>query len=413
MKKLFVLAAVSLVATSANAAEMKWNGSMGYNYTIDHIESGLNSKNNATDQKDISKRTTKAHWIRANLGATGGWENVEWGAGMRTGGTTITNNDLVNVQNGQDRALGLELAWFRYLKDFGSMNMNLTIGRQTNVLAYDNVQQTLFDVDNRFDGFGWKFNYGMFGLNAAQYVTGASSQGTQGASTYTKTAASEATANQYSKINYLLAFQPHMTWKFSDEIETFLSVGYYKWSDNSQTNAIGSGTTIAGTVPTVGATDTITMHSPRQWHVYNAWTLPYSLKFKGEYVMTNKRKYVFAVPTYTLKDGKEADRTAWSLGLSYGSVGKAQDFMLSYSYGTKGEASVINRYTYDSFAADRKGHMFNGAYSLADNFNLGLEMIFLKEKNTKLPSTGLARTGANAGEATKSSYYNIYAGVSF
>lgn len=412
MKKLVVLAVVSLVATSANAAEMKWSGSTGWLYSIQNEEDGLNSKNNATAQKNISKRTTKAHYIRANLGVAGGWENVEWGTGIRTG--QATNFDYVNVQNGTDRAIGLEQAWFRYLKDFGSMNMNVTFGRQMNVLAFNGVEQTLFDSDVRFDGLGWKFNYGMFGLNAAQYVTGARSGAADTASTYNKTDASESNPGTVAKMNYLLAFQPHVTFKFSDEIETFLAVGYYKWSDNSNSNTIGSGATWnTGTVATVGATDTIKVHSPRQWHVYNTWTLPYGLKFRAEYVLNKKHTYVEAAPAYGLYDGKEAERSAWSAGLSYGALGKAQDFMLSYAYGTKGEASMINRYTYDIFATDRKGHMINAGYSVADNFNLGVEVVMLKEKNVMSPRTGTARTGTNSGEAYKSNYYGLNAGVAF
>jgi len=58
------------------------------------------------------------------------------------------------------------------MRDFGSVDFNLTVGRQMNVFAYDKKSENFFDNDVRLDGFGWQFKFGMFGLNLGQYVLG-------------------------------------------------------------------------------------------------------------------------------------------------------------------------------------------------------------------------------------------------
>lgn len=403
MKKLFVLAVASLVATSANAAEMKWSGSAGWRYDQTSQNDSLDSKD--TLGKDTSKQTTKAHRVRANLGAGGGWENVEYGMGIRTGGNTTVNSDYVTVDNGKDMAIALDQAWFRYMKDFGSLDLNVTFGRQKPVIAFDNGSQNLFDNDVRFDGLGWKFKFGMFGLNAAQYILGAKSKGTNGSASYSQTEATQGVATTKSKFNTLLAVQPHMSWKFTDEIETMFAVGYYVWSDDSNTNATGGGADAtgwnAGTV-TPQANGTINVHNPKQWHFLNTWSLPYNLSFVAEYLMNKKTMYT--------STAVEADKSAMAFSLNYGKIKKAHDFTLGYTYVSKGLASSLNRYSYDRMSADNKGHKFVGEYALADNFSLATELDFLKEK-AKKTAAGVAYT--NSAQALKTNYFELTANVSF
>lgn len=414
MKKLFVLAVASVIATSANAAEMKWSGSTGWRYEQTKRDDQLNS---TITGKNTSVQTTKTHGIRANLGVTGGWENVEYGFGVRTGGAGRINDDHVTLQNNGDLALGVEQAWFRYLRDFGSMDLSVTIGRQKNVLAYDTVSQNLFDNDVRFDGAGWQFKFGMFGLNAAQYILGAKSGATEGASTYSRTEASQAVGLQNSKFNYLLAVQPHMMWKFTDDIETMFAVGYYHWSDSSEQNRTGGGvnnTWNAGGTVTPTASANFNVHNPRQWHFLNTWVLPYNLAFNAEYVMNKKAAYTFRnIAGYGGTVYPEADRSAWSAALTYGSLKKAHDFTLGYAYGTKGLASLINAYSYEKFAADNEGHTFSAGYAIADNFHLGWKGLFLKEKSKLDPATGLAYSGVNRAQQMKTKYWELSAGVMF
>ena len=323
------------------------------------------------------------------------------------------NDDHVNLVGNTDRGLGIEQAWFRYVRDFGSLDFNVTIGRQKNVLAYDTVSQNLFDNDVRWDGAGWQFKFGMFGMNAAQYILGAKSAGANGASTQSKTEATEAAANTQSKFNYLLAFQPYMNWKFSDEIETMFAVGYYLWSDDSNTNATNAGVAdynTGATNPAVNPT-TMSVANSKQWHFVNTWTLPYNLSLNAEYVMNKKRIFDNAnVAGYTGTVFPEASRSAWSAGLTYGALKKARDFSIGYAYGTKGIASVINRYTYEKFAADNKGHTISVGYAIADNFHLGWKGMFLKEKEMLNANTGVALAN---GQNMKTTYWELTAGVMF
>lgn len=394
MKHVICLAVASLIATSANAAEMKWNGSAGWRYEQTNTDTSLTG--------NTAANRARAHGLRANLGVSGGWENVEWGVGVRTGGTTAINDDHVALVNNQDRAIGFEQAWFRYVRDFGSLDLAATVGRQKNVFAYDTISQTLFDNDVRFDGLGWQFKFGMFGFNAAQYVLGGQTGKTGQASNKTNNDSTDANPATAQRLNYLFGFQPTMNWKFSDDIEAMFGVGYYIWKDQTQGNAIG------------GTASNFNMENPRQWQFTTSWTLPYNLSFHGEYVMNKKQKF----DANTRGAGYAAtqadvSRSAWSAGLTYGSLKKAHDFSIGYAYGQKGLGSVINAYSYEKFTADNKGHTVEVAYAIADNFHLGWKGLFLKEKEKLDPATGAAYTAGNANREFKTNYWEVTAGVMF
>lgn len=439
MKNLIVLAVAALFATNAVAAEMKWTGSAGWRYAQQSINDQLDSKNNATDNKDVSTEKTRMHQIRANLGVMGGWENVEYGFGIRTNGAGAgpKNSDWNTVQNGGDQTLGIEQAWFRYVRDFGGLDLAATFGRQKLALATDTQWQTLFDNDTRWDGFGWNFKFGMFGFNAAQYVLGAVNQGATNASTYTYNEATENAAATKSRFNMLYAFQPHMTWKFSDEIEAMFAVAYYKWNSMGLTNTIGPNRNIAnaGTVPSI-AGSTYNMDNKDQWDFLANVSLPFNLAFTGNFVKASKAAYNEASigngAVYTgatnAADVRRPDvsSTAWTLGLTYGKLRKAQDFMLGYAYGTKGIGSVVSGFSNDVFPADYKGHTVLAGYSVADNFNLGFRWISRSEKerinvsNTHANGGGLPYgasaagvAGTNANQQQKVSYWELTAGVAF
>lgn len=433
MKNLIVLAVACVFATTATAAEMKWSGSAGWRYTSTKNDDNLGSRNQAgattaQNSKDESVLRTKAHQVRANLGATGGWENVEWGAGVRT--TSAANSDWAAAGgNGSDKTIGLDQAWFRYLKDFGGLDFNVTVGRQMNVFAYDHNSQNFFDNDVRWDGFGWQFKFGMFGFNAGQYLLGAySSQAGANAAnaSYGKTEASDAivtTSGTKSHFNAMYGFQPHVNFKFSDEIETMLAVGYYLTNDSSQTNRTGGGfdnssgrnaNASGNTVPAVNSA-TVKVTNLRQLQVFNTWTLPMNLSASWEYVKNHKMQFGNATVTAWTPGQREVDMStaAWAAGLKYGNVKKAHDFSVSYYYGNKGLGSVLNTYTNNQFMADNKGHTLAAAYALADNFTVGARGLWLKEKEKKVATTGLAYSGTQAAQDMATSFWELTAGVSF
>lgn len=415
MKKLIVLAVASLFATSAFAGEMKWWGNAGWRYNYTKHDDNLNSKDPAG--KDVSEQITKTHAARANLGVTGGWENVEWGAAIRTGGAGSINTDYVNLQNGGDQGIGLSQAWFRYVRDFGSLDMALTIGRQANTFAYDTWSQQFFDNDVNFDGFGWQFKFGMFGFNAGQYLLGAKDRGGNGATTYTKTESTDAVAATNSKFNYLFGFQPHMTWKFTDSIETFFAVGYYLWSTDAYSNATNGGYNSAGlnagTIPAV-APSTFTIHNPRQWQFLNTWSLPYKLSVNAELVINKGVDYnANTVAGYAGAVDADVSDSAFALGVKYGAVKKAHDWDIGYIYGSKGVNSVIGAFSNDLVPVDNKGHTIFADYAVADNFNVGFKWFSMKEKEKIDPTTGVAFAGNNANQELRTKYWEITTGVMF
>jgi hypothetical protein len=249
---------------------------------------------------------------------------------------------------------------------------------------------------------GWQFKFGMFGLNAAQYVLGArqGSATQNGASTVTNTNATQDSAALNQKFNYLFAVQPHMNWKFTDEIEAMFAVGYYAWRDTGGTNAIGN----------APAATNFRLENLRQWQFLTGWTLPYNLNLNVEYVMANEQKFDARSVGRATTPNPEASRSAWAAGLTYGGLKKAHDFTVGYTYNTKGLAAVDGRYTYEKFAADRKGHIINVGYAVADNFNIGWKGVFNKEKEKMDPATGVAYTGSRE---LKVNYWELTTGVMF
>jgi hypothetical protein len=417
MKNVLVLAVAALAANTANAAEMKWNGSAGWRYEQSSLDNSLGGTS--------AVARSKANNVRANIGVTGGWENVEWGTGIRTvartansgllgGNGAAANDDHSSLQNATDLGVGFEQAWFRYVRDLGGVDMAATVGRQKNVFIYDNVAQSLFDNDVRFDGLSESFKFGMFGLNLGQYVLGGKQgNGTlAGSSNTTNTDATDGTGNQQN-FRYLFGFQPHMSWKFSDDIEAMFAVGYYIWNDQGAVNSIYGSPTVANTFANL---DGFRLQNSRQWQFTTAVSLPYNLSFNGEFVMNKKQNFDGttlvngANATPVAVNGTDADRTAWSAGLTYGAIKKAHDFSVGYAYGSKGIASVANAYSYERFLAGQQGHTVSAAYAIADNFTIGAKALFLKEKNPIGTTTGVATADARE---IKNNYWQVTAGVMF
>jgi hypothetical protein len=237
----------------------------------------------------------------------------------------------------------------------------------------------------------------------------------------------------------LYAFQPHMNWKFSDEIEAMFAVSYYRWVYEGATNAIGGNTVTqfnansTGTVPVVPY-GSYRMDGNSQWDFLLNLSLPMNFAFTGDFVKANKASYTALSVAGYAGPSVDVGSSAWTLGLTYGKLRKAQDFMIGYAYGTKGIGSVIDGYTNDKFAADQKGHTVILGYSLADNFNLGFKWMNLSEKE-RISTTGTATTaggagstyntnsvagtaavntaGTNSNQKLQTSYYELTAGVAF
>jgi hypothetical protein len=439
MKNLLVMAVAALFATSASAAEMKWNGGADWRYSSASVNDQLNSLNNTTANQDISTTKYLAHEIRANLDVTGGWEHVEYGVGFRT--QSSANNEFSTVKAGGSIGLNFDQAWFRYTRDFGGLDFALTVGRQMNANVYDKQWETLFSNYDRWDGFGWNFKSGMFGLNAAQYILGAqvnnAPAGTNNASSQTYTAASQATATSSQNFSVLYSVNPYMNFKFADEIELLFSVAWYKWTLNGTAaeNQIGGGMTgitmgnasgNGGTVPEL-ANGNFLMSNGSQWDFLANLSLPYSLAFTGDFVMANKAYYNnLSVVTSggasdyngSVNGQTQVSSTAWTLGLTYGKLRKAQDFTIGYAYTTKGIGSVLDTFTNDKFAADNKGHTIVAGYNIADNLHINFRWLMLQEKQ-RIAATGAAATdglaygGVNANQQNKTSYWEISGGAAF
>jgi hypothetical protein len=408
MKKLLVLAAVAFVATSAHAGEMKWSGGMDWRYDQDKYDDSLGSSSGTAATNSQQKVREQA--IRANLDVTGGWDNIEYGVGVRT--TNTANNYYTRLGANTDPSIGLDQAWVKYSHDFSVLDLNVTLGRQKNIFAYDATSQILFDNDVRWSGLGWNFKLGSFGLNAGQYVLGSDS-----GSTSTSTNSNYTNQN----ISMMYGFQPYMNWRFTDEIDAMLAVAYYSWNNlNSTSNGnLGNGgyQANAGTTgpdTTALAAGTLPIGSLHQWDFTANVNLPYNFALGGEYTLAQNGVYGLTSTSAAAPSNSATDKSLWTAGLVYGKVKKAHDWSLSYYYANKGIASSINAYANELFPADNKGHIIEAKYNIADNFHVGAEALFLKAKsNTNGAGTLYSASAATANQQEKSTYWEVNAGVNF
>ena len=432
MKNLLVLGVASLIATSAMAGDMKWNGSAGMRYQAIGINDGLSSTNTAasgiggTSGSDLSGLSIRKYQIRANLGVRGGWENVEYGVGIRTQGNSgtgnVVNTDFSTFAGATDSTVGLEQAWFKYFNEFAGAKVSVTIGRGAAVFLADGYTENLFANALRLNGLGWNFNYGMFGLNLGQYVLG-----TRGgnASYEAYTANSQSSAANKTTFSALYGFQGFGKWKFADEIDTTLALGFYKYSNVNGffTNWSAGGTSplsqnTAGNGASVAANTAwaLKMDNPQIWQVYNQWKLPYNLMFTGEIAWNKTVAENTAVANWsTAAATTNARKTAWAISLLYGPamLKKAHDFHVGAAYGVKGIGSVVGATSSPYIAPDNKYIALAGGYALADSFTVGVKAGWLTELEKMNSTTGTAYNGANAGQNTKTSLFELNAGVSF
>lgn len=405
-QKFLALAVLSLAFSPVAFAESKWSGGVGWRHLIQKKDDGLNSTD--ASGKNNSKQTVKTHQIRADVNVSNAGEVWDWGFGMRT--YSSPSSEWLTLQQGADRSINIENAYLRPHWDLWNSNFSVTLGRAKTVLFYDSIGQALFDKDNRFDGLGWAWKKDNFGLNLTQYILGARNSGSATSSSYSETDSTKSNAAQQGGFAVLYSFQPHVKFSVSEEIEATFAVGYHVWSGASGmfTNQIHGGSKNSTAGVAVGNTTDVTLDNARQWHLYTDWTLPYSLKFVGEYVQNKEVFYgTPAAPT-----DKKAQNGALALTMLYGKAKKANDFSLSYSYVQKGIASVINTFTNANMKADNIGHLFDAKYALADGFTLGAKVELYEEK-AKLAGDGLAVPAPNQNRKQTEDRFEFTASMAF
>lgn len=405
-QKFLALAVMSLAFSPLAMAESKWSGGVAWRHLIQKKDDGLNSTD--ASGKNNSEQTVKAHQIRADLNVSNAGEVWDWGFGMRTFGSATS--EWLTLQQGADRAVTIENAYLRPHWELWNSNFAVTLGRAKTVLHYDSIGQALFDKDNRWDGLGWTWKKDNFGFNMAQYILGARSSGSATSSSYSETDSTESNAAQQGGFAVLYSFQPHLKFSVAEEIEATFALGYHVWSGTSGmfTNQIHGGSRNSTAGVAVGNTTDVTMDNARQWHLYTDWTLPYSLKFVGEYVQNKEVFY----GTPTAPTDKKAQNGALALSLAYGKAKKANDFSLSYSYVRKGIASVINTFTNSNMKADNIGHMVDAKYALADGFTLGAKVELYEEK-AKLAGDGVAVPAPNQNRKQTEDRFEFVASMAF
>jgi hypothetical protein len=344
-----------------------------------------------------------------NDNGTGVVRNSDWTAvGSSKGGAT-------------DLGLGFSKAWFKYGNDWGFGDIGFIFGRQAPAFV-TGKNQLFIDKDVNFDGMAQTWHWGSFGLNLSEYVLGGVNGGAQSSSDVTSTDFSSNQPTTPSGLAYLFSVQPTFKWKFTDEINALFAVGYHKWTNtvgsayqnlipNGGLSTAGFGTTAATSIAngTTFATR-VSQENSAQWQFLTSWNLPYMLAFDFEYIMNKDLFYqpVAAPGGNSNLGGTKQDKSAWSAGLSYGSLKKAHDFTIAYSYHNKGLGAVLTAFTDDVIQAGMQGHEINVAYNIANNFSFGANAYFLQEKTTK------NNLGNDVSPAKiKTNYWELTTGVRF
>lgn len=387
--KFLLLAAGLLAAAPAAHAEIKWNGSVTGRYTILNQDSNL-----GTNTAELRGRRMQ---LRADLGAASKGDVYDWGVAFRTLGAA--NSEYTYLQNSLDRVINLGEAYFRPHVNFLDTEMTVTIGRQKNVMLYDANGQNLFDKDVRWDGLGWAFQRGIFGLGLSQYVLGARNSGVFGSSTFSKTDATEAAANTQGGFGYLFSFQPSVKIKLSDEVSGVFAVGYHHYTGTADSAAYRNA--LHGGYPAVAA-DYVVVTNPRQYQLFTEWSLPMKLKFTGEYIWNSKKVF------YT-NSNVEADKSGLGLSLAYGGAKKRNDFGLAYTFVSRGLGSSIQTFSWSDMPIDNTAHVLDAKFALDDGLVLGARGYLMKEKSKR----DVAGNALTNNQETKQQRYEITAGVAF
>lgn len=444
MKKYFVLATLFLMSTYAHAANVTWYGSAGWRYSNAKQTDGTSntaSVGSPTIGGSLSERTETANKFRGELGATGGWDNVEWGTGVRTTGSTSSiampmintassaNSDWTTA-NSADLGIGMHRAWFKYGNDWGFGDVGITFGRQAVGFATSNTQ-VFMDNDVALDGVTETWKWGSFGINLGQYILGGKTAGVEGGSQVVSSAYSEKAPQSSGGMQVLYSFQPHFTWKFTDEITGMFAVGYHNWSNTTGTNfrnlipngstfgtvnggfVTGNQTSLAGANASLTNANAfsrqVSVENSKQWQGVMKLTLPYMLALDFEYIKNKELFYGtpsgLGVAQVTAKPA--LDSSAWAASLTYGQLKKAHDFTIGYTYHDKGLGSVASRFTYDRVLPGFTAHEINAGYNMANGMNVAARALFEKEKN------GRDQTARDSGKLISTTYWEVSTGVRF
>lgn len=378
---------LSLAAPSLAHAETTWTAGAGVRHLVRNLDDGLNTVDPVTN-KDTSKTKERRWEYRGMVGASGKGDVWDWGMDIRTQPAGSVTTEWISNSNNTDMGIGLSQAYGRYHRNISDVDFAVTVGRAKPAMMFDNISQQLFDNDVRFDGFGWSFKYGQFGLNAAQYILGSVSKGTVSASSFSKTESSDSNPQTQSHFGVLYSIQPYVQFKIMDDINSLFAIGWYNWAGTGgnmdPTVATTQGTGFytnnvhGGTAGVVGNIAPVIMDNAQQWQLLSDTSLPHDFRLLAEYVRNKKTYYGtrLAVASPVI----DAARVAWAVSLAWGKPKKAGDLFFSYTYGNKGIASVINTFTNGDVSADNTSHFFAGRYYYADSLYFEAKAQFHTEK---------------------------------
>lgn len=378
MKNITILFAIvgSLIslqmAFASSLENLEWQGGVGVNYGSREVNDGLSAKDSQSG-RDTSVQKTKTLEYRAALAAQGQVKPFDWRLGIRT--KNSANNDFVLFAQNSDLTIGLESAWLKYKTQIFDADLFLTMGRQANNFWFEDISENLFSATDRFDGLGWNLEHGKFSLGFSQFVLGANNRGTKQGSSYTATDHSNSVGSTPSAIAWLVGAQPRVKWNISENIDTNLALGFYKWVNTTSfyTNTIHGG---VDSVSSGASTGSVKLDNAKQFQIYNTWNFPYEIKLFGEWVKNSKQVNYTGTSIGT-------DQLAWVGGLQYGNLTNLHGAQATVGYTEKGLGSVVGELSSGHISPDNKGFFYMISYAAFANMQLTGKVYFLEEISDK------------------------------
>lgn len=369
MKTNFILIflVLSVVVTSEAMAEIVWSGKIQLRYSSVNTDDKDPARGNASGRTGLIR--TEDYEAKYLLNANGGWDNIEWGLGIRgRGNQAAPNAASTSFRNGiNDNTPTINEGWLRYVNDWGFGEIGITAGKQQAVFRSNSHLELLLDSDVRFDGLSQSWSWGSFGLNFGQYILGSSDRSAAAAASSQKTNSEDDRQSIFKDV-FAMLYTGQMTFdfRFFDEVNLDAGLGILHYNDYfAQTN----------TLLNQGGSEYELPSAFNQIHTYFNLDLPY--------MFTAHFEWVLGLKDAKFANGVDARTGAIAVGASFGKLRRVNDYVIHYHYRSVGLAAVHDHFTWNRFAPNSVGHVVRFGYNLMEKFSAGLLFSSYKEDDRR------------------------------
>ncbi len=332
------------------AENLKFSGDFRLRYDSQIYDFAAKGSPSSDGQKD---RNRARYRLRFGLVKTWMEDQMEVGFRLASGNSndpTSTNQTLGESGAGEvgfaKRPIWVDLAYAKYApKEI--KGLSITGGKMKNPMLFNDV---FFDTDVNPEGF-WAEYKPTFG-NLTPFVGG-------GYFLIKETNQGTSTTDSYDVDMW--AVQMGATYAFSPDLKYTLFGLYNGYSTyDDSVNATNGNDTLSK----ITNFRTITVGNKVD---FNLFKIPFSVFFDWAHNCANSDP----TPKY------DGESNAYAVGLNIGENKKKGDWSLKYRYGYIQANSLPGQYVDSDFGfANRKGHVFGGAYNITDDLTAGVSVYY-------------------------------------